>query len=210
MALVDTTMVAKNLLCHQIQCKAVKKRRTVAKLKSFRTKTTTTNVERRADSIAQSDCFSKKKVSFASMADVVRVPNITREEFEERWYTTKEYKSFERDRKRTLNAFRVAVDKEIHLDQLRFSSVGLENQLTYHQQCQRRFHIMRHNYYVLKQQHYQKCMGEHDPASLQAISELFSKMSGDIDFLTVTDSTKLTSLEQMMQEIGNIGIPNEK
>lgn len=175
-------MIGKKMLNEQRLNKPWNKRQAIVKFKSTNKKTTT----------------SSKKVSFASMADVVRVPNLTQEETHERWYSRKEYRSFEYDRKRTVNAFRMAINKEICLDQKRYSEVGLENQLTHHQQCQRRFRILRHNFYVLQQQYYQKCMGENDPETLQAISEMFSRNFDETDFLNDIDAT---CLEKTMNKI---------
>lgn len=196
-------MIAKNMTCQQRLSKPLKKRQTIIKFKSCHNKKQNANVivDNNIQSDDSSSALSKKKVSFSSMADVTTVPNITREEAEERWYTSKEYKSFEHDRKRTLSAFRIAIEKSIRLDKYRFSSIGLESVLTYHHQCQRRFHIMRHNCYVLIQQHYQKCMGANDPETLQAISVMFSQNKGEIDFLTIVDSD---GLEKMGDKLSSL------
>jgi hypothetical protein len=139
---------------------------------------------------------SSKKVWFAPMADVVRISNITEEETTERWYSNKEYQKFEYDRRRTVYAFRLAKEnKSIYLSRQRYSSVGLEHQLSYEKQCQRRFHIMRHSYYVLKQQYYQKCKGKCDPETLQAISQMFSQNMGDGDDIRM-DPYCATSIEK--------------
>jgi hypothetical protein len=131
----------------------------------------------------QQRSVGKKQVRFAPMATVVTVSKLSKEESEQSWYESKEYRAFDQERRRTIAAVQWARGDLGRLDPEHYTMRGLEKHLSRRQVQARKFKTMQRTYYVLKQQHFQRCRGVSDPESLQAVSEMFSDPSTGVSEL---------------------------
>lgn len=116
----------------------------------------------------------RRKVQFAKTASVKRLM-IRKEQRSAMWYKPQDYVSFEQDVRQTLAVMDQSQGNLTTLNPDQFCLQGLEHQLTRQQVITRKLHAMRLTRAILEQQHFQRQAGSRDPATLRAVSLMFSE-----------------------------------
>jgi hypothetical protein len=122
------------------------------------------------------DVRRPKRVRFGGCTTNI-LPIRTSKDVENAWYRDSEYMGFELERRRTVHAFNHVNGELALLNPTEFTVAGLEQQLSRQQMISRKIQIRQHCELVLQTQHFQRCIGNHDPEAIRSISELFSKQS---------------------------------
>jgi hypothetical protein len=119
---------------------------------------------------------SSKRVQFgdSTVREITKSPS----DIENAWYSINEYRCFDMERKRTVQAFHQVRGQLAFLDPTKYTVAGLEELLCGQQMIVRKYQTRQHRKVVLETQHFQRCTGQYDSESLRCISEAFSKHSG--------------------------------
>lgn len=119
----------------------------------------------------------KKSVSFSSFANVT-VRQITREELNDSWYSSDEYKDIEEGRKQCIETVkRSLLGHAAPPDPSEFCIHGLEQHLSNNQVMERKLKNSQYRRLLLEEQQIQKLCGVSDPQALQNLSVLFSQQA---------------------------------